>query len=258
MVFVTGYYDVYNNTEKQKQYFEWFRPLALSGLPICVFTCKEFVENFKGYSANITVIVEPLENFETYRVGTRDGIRLPPYRNLEKDTIEFMAIINSKAEMLFKAKQIITDSVYIWIDFGIMKLLTINKSDISEIDKLHKHIDFINKLHTIHSKCIRNNMYNILNPGCWEKVVNYGSVPLDRIQWRFCGGFLICPHHLVDIFYQHNFGLFKEACDKINTVWEVNIWSMIEDLLGENSYFHWYKGDHNETILPSWDIIHSM
>ena len=94
-------------------------------------------------------------------------------------------------------------------------------------------------------------------PGCWEKT-NFSNSNYNNVQWRFCGGFVICPSHLVETLCQHNYELFKDACENKNTIWEVNIWSMIEDLLQENSYFHWYKGDHNETILPSWDLIHTL
>ncbi len=253
MVYVTCYYDIYNNPQKQSEYFNWFRTLVVSGLPICVFTSEQFRDRFLSEFPNVPtlwVIIEPLENFEMYKIGTRDGIRLPLYRNLEKDTAEYMAVQNMKSEILYKCKQIITDSVYIWIDFGIVKILPSSENNTILND-------FMNRLTAIHNKLLSGVPNKIWIPGCWEKT-NFSNSNYNNVQWRFCGGFVICPSHLVETLCQHNYELFKDACENKNTIWEVNIWSMIEDLLGENSYFHWYKGDHNETILPSWDLIHTL
>jgi hypothetical protein len=216
---VTCYYDIYNNPEKYNMYMELFDILAKSGLPIILFVDSSFVTSYES----VNVIRVPLEELELYSIAS-NGKELPLIRNIEKDTKEYLALMNSKIEFIKRAAELVQDDTFVWVDFGIFKLIQ-NPSD------------FINKL-----KYINENTYtNITIPGCWDSGLPYSH---DSVNWRFCGTLFIIPRRHIDSFYNHS----KNILVGLSTLtWEVNVWNIVEKSIPND--ITWYLADHNDSLL---------
>jgi hypothetical protein len=231
LVYVTGLYAV--RDQYLPQLFQQFQHL-LSHLsaPLYVFTDREIPF---ALPENVHVIHWNLDAFDTYRkCMTVQGTRLPLERNPAKDTEAFMALMNTKVEMLWRSMPFIKeDATHVaWIDAGILKIT--KRSDISEILQQHTNITWPMKV-TI--------------PGCWATI---GPPSSDRICWRFCGGFFVLPTSLLSSFYTAVTSMLESWLAAGHLVWEVNIWAALE--WAEPAWFAWWAADHDDSMLtvPGW------
>jgi hypothetical protein len=228
-MFVTAYYDIYNKPTSFMTYIYLFYDLVSSGIPITIFTDPSLVSKFRIFPSNLKVIGIPLEEFELYKISINYSGELPSQRNPEKDTKEFLALMNTKAEFVKKASELSDDDSFIWIDFGILKI-------INNVER------FINKL-----KLINEKKYDkITIPGCW----GFGApFSLDSVNWRFCGGFFVTPRKYVDTFYNHCKNVLTDFCTmpQYKLSWETNIWYIIE-FCAAKDIIDWYFADHDDSI----------
>lgn len=225
VVYVTALYKIntYSSAEKN---LEEFTPFLTSGLPILVFT-------------DLDLSLEPIECIKLPRTELKAfqqddaSTSLPEYRNKEKDTLEFLQLMNAKSEFLQRAKQLKPASVYIWFDFGILKII---KQKTLFLDSM-KHAGRLSQ----ESK--------VVIPGCISKdSVNYSTMHACPI-WRFCGGILIVSSGAVERFYDLHIQELENCFQKSCLTWEVNLWAAIE--VKNPDLFVWYSGDHNDSILPA-------
>jgi hypothetical protein len=228
---VTSYYDIYNNLEKLNfEYMPLFNDLAFSDIPITLFTDPNLVKHFSHYPSNVKVIGIPLELFELYNIGMSYSRELPNSRTPQKDTKEFLSLMNTKIEFILRASDICEDDHFIWIDFGILKIIKNKKR-------------FINKL-----KLINNWKFNKIKiPGCW----GFGQgFTVESVNWRFCGGLFIVPRKYISDFYTHSKNVLNDFCKMpiYKLTWETNVWVIIEMFALKND-IDWYFADHNDTIL---------
>jgi len=156
--------------------------------------------------------------------------KLPKVRNEWKDTKEYMLLMNSKTECVQLAKDKVEADHYIWIDAGISKIFK------NPIEKFESILETTSK---------PLNDTQILISGCWpHKETNFAKL-VERIHWRFCGGFFVVPANLVEPFFLAVLNGCKEIGETTEYLtWEVNIWSFIEATLP----IQWEKGDHNDSI----------
>jgi hypothetical protein len=228
---VTSFYDIYNNPDKLKYYTDLFQDITKSGLPIVLFTDPSLLYLFNDLPNNVHIYAISLTEFQLYSIAMSYSGELPINRNHPKDTREFLALMNTKIEFIWRAMtDLPRDDTYIWVDFGILKI--IKDRDV-----------FINKLRIANERTFDK----IIIPGCW----NYGcSVNYDNVNWRFCGGIIIIPFSKVEPFFEKNKTCLLEACTTSNRklTWETNIWYLIE-LGGERDNIEWYAGDHNDSIM---------
>jgi hypothetical protein len=226
---VTCYYDIYNKPESFATYLELFSKLGNSGIPITLFTDPSLVSTFACFSSVKTIGI-PLEMFELYSIGTKYNRDLPPSRNNTKDTKEFLSLMNTKIEFIKKAADLTTDDTFIWIDFGILKIIKLKDRCINKLRKVNE---------TTFSK--------ITIPGCW----GFGQpFSVNVIDWRFCGGFFIIPRHHINTFYNHSKNVLTDFCTlpHYKLTWETNIWCIIE-FCAAKDIIEWYFADHNDSIL---------
>ena len=226
---VTSFYEIYGKPERIPQYFKWFDPLGHSGLSMIVFTEEEFVHLFTDYPSTVRVIVLPLHSLELYQIGMKYDRDLPSHRSPEKDTKEFLSLMNTKIEFLKCAAEHSTDDTLLWIDFGIFKILK----------KPEECIATLRELSTLSFR-------SIVIPGCKSPSV----CSCDSVNWRFCGGFLIMPRIHLHTFYGHSKNVLSSFCDdrQYKLTWEVNIWSVIEQCTNREN-IHWYYAGHEDTII---------
>jgi hypothetical protein len=153
---------------------------------------------------------------------------LPPIRNEKKDTKDFMALMNTKVEMVWRALPYVQTPHIAWIDAGIFKIM----KDIPRVQRafeIHKTFPWPNR---------------VMIPGCWKTslIDLYSSV-----SWRFCGGFFVAPVSFVPSFYEKVSRLLDDWISLRQLAWEVNLWADLETK--EPDLFAWFPADHNETML---------
>jgi len=224
VVYVTALYKIktYSNTELN---IENFKPFLDTNLKIVVYTDIEDLS-----LGSIQKIILPREEITSF---LQREATLPEYRNKEKDTLEFLQVMNGKTEFLHRTRKFIKAKVYVWFDFGIFKIIQDKKR-------------FIESMTDIDSSSIEG---KVVIPGCISKEeVNFNNLFAYPI-WRFCGGILIVSGSALDTFHDLHLKELEKCRSMGMLTWEVNLWAAIEHANPE--LFHWYKADHNDTIIPT-------
>ena len=241
ITFVTGFFKIYddNNStvKKMEDRITLFKELAATGIKLSLFICPEYKDIINELPDNVK-IVEVLTLYET-NIGKLiyncKDIELPNNRTIEKDTIDYIVLMNVKTELVKKA----SDSnpwnteYFSWIDFNIAHVFK-NKQE------TYKYLNGLNNYYIKTDK--------IVIPGCWDKTFNIIDYLKNNIVWRFCGGVFIGNKENISHFYNlylNYLHVFINITKKI--VWEVNFWCWLEN----NSDFPtlWYKADHNDSIV---------
>ena len=166
---------------------------------------------------------------------------LPLSRNFAKDTLMYLILQNMKPEFLQRVKQQqhghTSDDVYVWIDAGILKIVSP-----SQLPSLLERLQTPSLYRSVSPHAIR-----IPGPG-WSLPANTRQLT-QQIWWRFCGGIVICPAELVDVFATEHL----RACCEIReqsggcATWEVNIWTYMD--LYNRVPIELVPGDHNVSIF---------
>ena len=237
---VTAYYDIYNKAENLEYYTSLFYDIGCSGIPIILFIDGSSASHFQYVPSNVHIIELSLEDCELYQIAMAYKGELPPIRTPQKDTQEFLALMNTKIEFLKRAAELYPmESTFMWIDFGIAKIFR-------NIERV------LNKLRRIQQVPFTK----ITIPGCWA----YGHpFTVDCINWRFCGGFIIIPKEHIDRFYMHNKNVLIDFCKQsyYKLTWETNIWTIVE-FCAERDNIEWYFADHNDSIILNIDNTSAM
>ena len=233
---VTSYYDMYNKPEKFIEYFSLFYDIGISGIPIILFTEPLLVKKFRILPSSVKVVGMPLHLFELYLIGSQYNRELPNKRNASKDSVDFLSLMNTKIEFILRASEICTDDTFIWVDFGILKI-------IQNTDR------FINKLRVVNSQSFDK----ITIPGCWAMGRGFS---VEEVNWRFCGGFIVVPRKHIQTFYEHSTNVLKDFCTNpiYKLTWETNVWTLVEYFACKD-IIQWFFADHNDSIIHNIDTI---
>lgn len=227
---VTSYYNIYGKPEKFMEYVYLFYDLAASGIPIILFTDPSLVNKFRIFPPSLKVIGVPLETFELYRLGISYDRELPNERSHEKDTKEFLALMNTKIEFILRASELSESDTFIWVDFGILKIIKNTER-------------FINVLKQINEM----KFDKIMMPGCWA----FGRpFTIESPNWRFCGGLFVMPRKHIQTFYNHSKNVHSDFCNlpMYKLSWETNVWNIVE-VFACKDIIQWYFAGHDDTIL---------
>lgn len=245
ITYVSVFIDLFKKTIHGKS-LDWrmnhFMNLVIIGVPIILFITEDLYELYKDTFIkyeNVKIILFKLEDSFIYKIVYErdDSLELPKSRNEEKDTHDFMILMNQKIDFLEKAISINPwkTSYFSWIDFNISHIFKNTK-------ETFKYINFCAK--QIYDKSF------ICIPGCWEK--DYLSKDIfDKIHWRFCGGYLLGDNksllYFNELYRQH----YKYFLDKYKkNIWEVNFWVWLENKFKDLNII-WYKSDHNDSIITN-------
>jgi hypothetical protein len=245
-----------------KNYIELLRQLCAANITILLFVSASYIPQVEIVTATCTAtcIIIPYEYSQlplaiavAAELAQKDSvIKLPAIRNISKDTTEYLVLMNSKFFFMQSAVEYMqqhfhhtTDkpqSKFAWIDIGIFHIIPFNMKTVIS-NALISADDYIS-----------GGGYGgaqsppVLFPGCWDKSTALEPDFINKINWRFCGGFFIIQrdniNHYSDVIYQYIAELLRT---QKQLTWEVNIWAAIEyvGLLD----FGWYKADHNEQII---------
>jgi hypothetical protein len=217
------------------EYMYYFYDLASSGLSIIVFTEEKYISKFRIFGSNVKVICLNLEELELFQIGKNYTGNLPTSRNLQKDTKDYISLMNSKIEFIFKASRICNDETFIWVDFDILRC-------IKQPDTILK------RLHTLN-----NATYDtIIIPGFTNKY----SIITNEINSHFYGTFFIIPKRFIEDFFQHSKNVFGDFCklSQYNICWEPNVWCVIKMFAMHNN-MTWYFADKNDTLITNLDSV---
>lgn len=233
---VTSYYDIYNKPERLMEYLSLFYDIGISGIPIILFTDPSLVRKFRILPPSVRVIGIPLESFDLYSMAMSYTGELPSNRTVAKDTKEFFGLMNTKIEFILRASEICEDDTFMWVDFGILKIIKNSER-------------FINKLKSINEKTFNK----ITIPGCWGMGRSFS---VDEVNWRFCGGVFVMPRKHIQNFFDHSRNVLKDFCTLpiYKLTWETNVWNIVE-FFACRDIIQWYFADHNDSILHNIDTV---
>ena len=246
ITFVTAFMNIYE-TPFQNKDVEWrfrhFRKIAQLGIQITAFCspdCKEVMESLTFEFPNVQVLEYiDLKDTWTYQTCTSiQDVELPNNRNIEKDTKEYIILMNTKTEFLKKAAEadLWNSTHFAWIDFNIFHIFK-TESDEKYAGEL---------LTRLTKRSLRQTFLTM--PGCWHKNHVVNEYLINDVCWRWCGGFFLGDKSSIINFhdmYELHLVEFLEKTKKI--VWEVNFWAWLEKEY--DMCIIWYHGDHNISIL---------
>jgi hypothetical protein len=213
-----------------EQRVEWFLPLFNCKLPLILFVDETYARYLQGRVNGIILITIRMEDLETVREIRAKPLHLPPQRSKEKDTLNFMTLMNCKPELLVRALPFVRTPYVAYIDAGISKVM----KDPSTLSKL--------------SSLKLKDIPLILMPGCHpiSKVENF---PLlwNGIHWMLSGGFFVVPIEFAETWYDLHRAALKKFLDMGTITWEVNVWASF--LHRFTDHVVWYKGMHTDDMI---------
>ncbi len=249
ITYVTSLIDIYDkpvNGRSLDWRFEHFEKLVKSNIPICLFISQKYYDYFNEKLINLSqnyildINILDFNNSFIYNiVNNNSNLLLPNNRNHEKDTKEYMILMNQKIEQIKLTidKNPFNSNYFCWIDFSINYIFKNSENTLNYLSNLNSQ---------------KINKEFILIPGCWSKDTNLNYL-YDNIHWRFCGGFFIGDKNSLLKFYNFYLTYFPEFIFKYNKlVWEVNFWTWLES--EKHFHFDWFNADHNDSmcILPEF------
>jgi len=241
VTFVTCYYHLSENENKPPSWrLGHFEKIASLGLNICVYgdsTTTPWLEKLVVKYPNICLLDILYDNTPIVQICKAIDWDLPSNRNHEKDTREYLTLMNAKIEFVHDAilKNPFQTNHFAWIDFSMAYLF-------------HNPENSFQKLQQLSQQNLPEKYLAI--PGCWS------FPPKDiknLIHWRFCGTFFIGDKYKIKEFYKLYQTHFPEFLYKINGLtWEVNFWAWLEIQEKLEWKPQWYESDHNDKLL---DIV---
>ena len=245
VTFVTSFFHIYKTDYYKKKTRSWrverFREIAETGIQICIYTCPDCEKYVKDLEAEFPENVRWMKTMELNDTMIAKSLTstkfLPSQRDENKDTVEYMILINSKTEFMADCidRNPWDSTHFAWIDFSISYVFHEKDKTLVLLRSLAKR--------TFQPECF-------IIPGCWGKFNNeYISHITDTIFWRFCGGFFLGDAASVLQFHQLYILHFPYFFNKYNKlVWEVNFWAWLESIDCDWNP-SWYIGDHNDSII---------
>ena len=245
ITFVTAFIDLNEDRTKCRTLdtcISLFKTLVESGISICLYLSPnlenigiKLQELYKNVKFIKTI---NLEDMITYKLIKSLNPLLPNKRCTVKDSLNYIALMNAKAEFVNGSINInpFNTSHFAWIDFGICHIISNPKTTLSRLYRIAEH----SKLQE-----------NILAfPGSWTKTIsisnykNINNIPF----WRMCGGFYFGDKQSLQNMYEINLEALSKFINQYGIIsWEVNIWAWME--LNMNWKISIFTADHNDTIL---------
>ena len=214
-----------------------FDDIAASGLPITVCTESSLLPLFTHVPSSVRVLALPKEYLELYSIAMSYTGDLPAHRNPSKDTKEYLALMNTKIEWLYRVSDTVEDDTFVWLDMGILKHIR-NKG---------RFLEVLGRIH-------QQTFDKVVIPG-WS---DSGTFSVDRVTSHFFGCLFVIPRTHLDVFYKHSKTVLTDFCTQsmYKLCWETNIWMIIE-MCAMHDDIRRYACDQDDSLLLSfpWDAI---
>ena len=188
--YITALYDIRSKDKRNhsgiEKRIELLKKLFSVNIPIVAFLDPEFEIFFKDNNlpTNVKCIYRPLNSFSIYLTltTTEPKLELPENRSIEKDTIEFLALMNTKAEFVAEGSKFCETENVAWIDASIFHILNDEK-------RVKEYLE--TKNHTVEK---------IRIPGpIFQKTIDRNNL-VKSVQWKYAGGYFICKREYSEIF----------------------------------------------------------
>lgn len=222
-----------NDHVPMKKRLGWLESLLEINVPLILFVDPTYMAELASLPVGPKTKLLPIQigELDTVRkIRSVPYLHPPPNRSPEKDTIEFLTLMNSKPELLSMALPYVFTDYVAYIDAGIRKVF--------------KHDSTLKSLETLQVHSIPL----VLLPGCHPiRPVEIFPYLWSGINWMFSGGFFIVPVERVDQFLEIHLIMLNEFLKRDTITWEVNVWAGF----GE-AYKHkivWYHGPHDDTMI---------
>jgi len=212
-------------TEKRLELLNSLLELDIKLILFVDFTYKALVTSKKA-----RVIEIDFQTLETVKlIGAVSNPRLPVMRTPEKDTLEFLTIMNAKPELLKLAKPYVETPYVAYLDAGLRKVFTTD-STLKLLETLRVH-----------------SIPLVMLPGCHPIQPRSLSELASHIDWTFCGGFFIVPTAKVEEFMQVHLITLGNFLEEGFLTWEVNVWTAFAAT--QRDRIVWFLADHNDTMI---------
>ena len=221
----------------RKQHYRW---LIDCDIDLIMFVEPELVTDLPAVKSNVRIVPLSLDNLKVYnRIMTAGDLQLPDVRKSAKDTQKYMALINSKLEMMQLAQQMLSAEYYVWIDSGISKIF---------------HDKAVAKA-TVERQAHTENTTKIVSPAGWpQHNTDADFLELNSPDWCMLGGYLVIPDDLMLDFYQQFLHNLETCIAKGRMVWEVNLWSQCHRQKPDVFHLFYNNGQHDDTMIQRPDL----
>ncbi len=234
---VTCLYDIGHHDDRILELRYWFEELALHGLPITVCTEPSLLPLFSQLPNSVRVLALPKECLELYSIAMSYQGELPVHRNRAKDTKEYLALLNTKLEWMYRISEIVEDDTFVWLDIGILK----------HIRDTHRFLDELERIH-------RQSFDKVVLPG-WSEASSFSA---DTVTSHFFGCFFVVPRKHLGAFFKHSKTVLTDMCTQsmYKLCWETNIWTIIDSCAMYDD-IRWYTCDQDDSLILSfpWDAV---
>ena len=221
-----------SNPVDAAQRITWLTPLIGLNVPLILFVDSFFAPLVAPLPKGPHVTILPLEfgDLQTTKDILAAKPALPPYRTPHKDTLQYMCLMNAKAEIVAAAVPHSKTPYVAYIDSGISKIF--------------KHPGTMG---TLESLSFRDIPF-LLIPGCHPMRPTSRDELARQINWTFCGGFFALPTERATEFAALHCRAVETFLAESRITWEVNVWTAL--FQGRNDIL-WYSADHNDTMLTA-------
>jgi len=229
---VTCLYDIGLHEDHVMELRYLFDEIAASGIPITVCTESSLLPLFTHVPPSVRVLTLPKECLDLYSIAMTYQGDLPAHRNETKDTKEYLALVNTKLEWMYRVSDIVEDDTFVWLDMGILKHIR-NKGRFLEM-----------------LRCIQMQSFDkIVLPGWTDS----HSFSVDTVTSHFFGCFFVVPRRHLAAFYGHSKTVLTDFCTQsmYKLCWETNVW-MIIDMCAMHDDIHWYACDQDDSLVLSF------
>jgi hypothetical protein len=215
---------------------EWLQALLELDIDLVLFVDDAYHKRILNPNVRARIVPIDFNSLDTVKwIHSVPNVQPPPNRNHQKDSVEFLTLMNSKPELLELARPYAKTPYIAYIDAGIRKVF--------------KEPGTLKTLETLNVKSIPL----VLLPGCKE-IRSVETFPLlwNHIDWTFCGGFFVVPVEKITEFCQIHLAGLNEFLGRGTITWEVNVWTAIADKIRDKIV--WYLADHNDTMIRSLPV----
>lgn len=249
VILVSGYIPLITQYRSVEKYIEYGKKLMNININKILFIDPSVIHHFNDYNTEFnTIIPYKLEDSYVYKLiynkenKINDNFKFDVISdNPNKDTLNYMIIINTKTEWVKNAIEYVNphqSEQFIWVDFGIYQLY----------DNLSNQILFEPYMYSLINKS-----YNYIRiPHIW----NIDSYNIDinihkLICWYFAGGIFGGKSELLIKFNDIMSEIITTYINQNNSlVWEVNLWYLAYK--SNKSMFSLYYGNHDANIIKNY------
>ena len=233
MTLVSAY--ISNVNKRSMDYITYGTTLLSCNIPKIIFVDEVVYPQLKEYENENTKIIQ-ISKTDIYLYKYSQLQLQLNTTNLEKDTLEFLFIMNNKTEWIREAIQLnpFNTTDFIWVDFGIQYIFKCSKEEFMQK---------IERLGGPYSKVRIGSIWNLNHV--------YNADIYKSINWYFAGGVFGGNKDsllaFADLTKQKCLSIIKE---KQTLMWEVNVWYLV--YMENKHLFDPYSCDHNATLVDNY------